>query len=304
MRGFASVVVLAAALAGSCASPYDPGSGTRTPPQQMAFDGPPPFTYGGQGGHAGPHTGEGGQPDPGSGGEDGLSGVDAEAAPEDAAQPVDGAQPVDAPIKRDTRADAPTTVPAPDAPVVRPDAPVVRPDVTTIVLDVSGVSARGVMMVTGYGGFAFPFNPTIARRTLTTVGPGTIVNLASKNNITCHASSAEAIKFISSMPVTSLGSATVVEFRVDMPLYIAGDLNEHLPSEFCVGYRRAGVWTWQPMAMFAFLQRDPLHLQLGRALLVASVGPQPAGAPGVDALGVLAEGGAVVRTIEIDILKH
>src|SRR6185369_1293287 len=122
--------------------------------------------------------------------------------------------------------------------------------------------------------------------------------LVSKNHITCHATEEEAIKFISSTPVTSLGAATVVELRVDMPLHVPGDTFEHLPTEFCVGFRRGGSWTWQPMPLFALLMRDA-----GRALLIAPIGPQPGGSPGVDALGVIAEGGAVVKSIEIDIKR-
>jgi hypothetical protein len=310
MRGAALVVWLVVgvgvAMPIACSPPLAPPPAQRRNGGQQGavyFDALPPFT----GGHP---EGTGGRPAPldarapeanggaggGGAGGGGAGGVDArEPDPEDA-----GAGGVGADAKAaapDVRADVPP-LDARAADSRPPDGPPVRPGITTLTLDVSGVSTRGVLAVVGYGGFAFPFNPALTRRALTTVSAATIVNLASTNHMTCHASEADAIKFISSLPVTSLGSATVVELRVDMPLYVPGDTFEHLPTEFCVGFRRGGTWTWQPMPLQALLMRDT-----GHALLVASIGPQPAGSPGVDALGVLAEGGAVVRTIEIDIRR-
>jgi hypothetical protein len=302
MRGPGLVVWLAVgvalALVASCSPPLAPlpskgsSGGERG---AVYFDALPPLaqgSLGGSGGRGPPIDARTPQAAGGGGGTD---------LPEPEPEPEDAAVGVAMPDAKLVAKDAGPVQPSPDAAVLdarAPDGPIVRPGITTLTLDVSGLSTRGVLTVAGYGGFAFPFNPALPKRVLATISASTIVNLVSKNHITCHATEAEAIKFISSTPVTGLGAATVVELRVDMPLHIAGDTFEHLPTEFCVGFRRAGAWTWQPMPLQAFLMRDA-----GRALLVASIGPQPAGSPGVDALGVLAEGGAVVRTIEIDIRR-
>ena len=295
MRGPAFAFVLATAVTAGCTSVAPPNPDTAAGGHPGAtFDALPPLVSPGQGGAGGrapvdarPMSALGG-----TGGDDagGVAQPDAEDIAPDAAGAHDTQTPNDDASPGDARIDPPPgDASAPDAP---------RPGITTLTLDVSGVSPRGVLTVVGYGGFAFPFNPALAKRALATISASTIVNLASKNNITCHADAAQAIQFISSMPIANLGAATVVELRVDMPLHVPGDSYEHLPTEFCVGFRRGGAWTWQPMPIQAFLMRAA-----GRALLVAPIGPQPAGSPGVDALGVLAEGGAVVKAIEIDIRR-
>jgi hypothetical protein len=176
--------------------------------------------------------------------------------------------------------------------------------VSTLLLDfsqittvVAGKSVTGDLIISHYGYTAFPIDPGMPERKLKQLSASTVVTIAASD--TCFASPAEVVKKLAATTITSLGAATVLEVRLSMPHKIPQDDHEHIPGLFCIGYRRrGGGWTWQPTPLDSLYQPE-----LGRSFGQATLGTPGVGAADVDAIAVLSETGAALRTVEVDVRK-
>src|SRR5262249_25275789 len=155
------------------------------------FDGFPPS------GQGGAPAAQGGAPGTGAGGADAQS----ESAPSDASPP-DAGEPPDA-----SAPEAPAHDAASPDQATGPDG---HPAATTLTLTLGTP-----LFISSYGLFAWPFDPAMATRTLGAVSPSTIVKFPTTGMLTCFASEAQVVGVLSTMPVTSLGAATVFEFRAE-----------------------------------------------------------------------------------------